>query len=69
MSEDEEQVVTLRSSETARGDERLEAAVPSPRGLFEAIERFVKLAHIVRTRRVNKPRRLLAIDSFIEIAM
>jgi len=53
MSEDEERVVTLRSSETARGDERLEAAVPSPRGLFEAIESFVVLVDIIGASQIN----------------
>ena len=48
MSVDENQVVTLGSPKANQGDERLEAAVPSSRGLLEAIESFVEITHIIR---------------------
>jgi hypothetical protein len=43
--------------------------VPRSGGLLEAVERPVKPTHHVRTGRVNKPRRLAAVDSLNENAM
>jgi hypothetical protein len=40
--------------------------VPRPGGLFEAVERPVEPADHVRTGRVNKPRRLTAVNCLSE---
>ena len=43
-----------------------EATVPSPRGLLEAIERFVEAADVVQAGAVNETSRLRTIDRNIE---
>jgi len=43
--------------------------VPCPGGLLEAVERLVEPTYHVGTRRVNKPRRLGAVDCLNENAM
>jgi hypothetical protein len=45
-----------------------EPPVPSPRGLLEAVERFVQTTHKLGSSRIDEAGRLLAVDLLIKIA-
>jgi hypothetical protein len=44
-------------------------AVPSPGRLIQPIEKLIEAADPVRLRGINKPRRLVAVDSVLEGTM
>jgi hypothetical protein len=46
-----------------------EPLVPSPRGLLEAIERFVQTTHKLWSSQIDEAGRLLAVDLLIKIAL
>jgi hypothetical protein len=67
--EDEQRGVRVRAGEAEGGDEGHEAVVPSARGLLQAIESMVDVAHMIRTCRVNEPGGLLTEDHLRELPM
>ena len=67
--EDEERGVRAGRNEADALDERSKTLKPSPWRLFEAVERFLKMADVVWKGGVRETKRLATVDSLIERAM
>jgi hypothetical protein len=69
MKKYEEGDIRQRGGETEAMSIVGKLLVRSPRGLLEAIERFVQMTHKMRSSRIDEAGRLLAVDLLIKIAM
>jgi hypothetical protein len=69
MAKHEEGDIRLRGSEAEAMSIVSEPLVPSPRGLLEAVERFVQTMHKLGSSRIDEAGRLLAVDLLVKIAM